>query len=308
MTADARALLARHGLRAKKTWGQSFLVDEGVRDRIVEAARIDRADVVVEIGAGLGAMTGALAARAGRVIAIERDPDLVGVLRRELAGAGNVEVVAGDALGFDLRAAARAAGRPLVVVGNLPYQITSPLVFRIIEAAGRGETVGRAIVMVQREVADRMAAPAGGKTYGRLSVMVQQAARVAALFDVGRRSFHPQPSVTSTVLRLEPRRAPLAPVEDERCFALAVRAAFGARRKMLRRALAQVFGDAVAAGALVAAGVAGERRAEELAVADFARLADALAARRAAWPRGALAAASAAAAGADDALGEGGDA
>ena len=275
--ASARELLGRHGLSPKKSLGQNFLVDPRVQERIVAAAQIQAAEVVVEIGAGLGALTARLAEVASRVIAIDRDAQLVAVLRTELADRPNLEIVLGDALEFDLGEVARRAGRPLVVVGNLPYVVTSPVLFATIEAADRGQVVDRAIFMVQKEFAQRMLAPPGSRTYGRLSVMVQQAAAAEILFHVGAGAFLPAPAVTSTVLRLRPRAQPLAQVRDAGLFARVVREAFGARRKMLRRALEPGFGGARAAAALEAAGIAGTRRAEELAVADFARLANALA-------------------------------
>jgi len=272
----ARELLARHGLRAKKSWGQNFLVDPGVRRRIVAAAGVGPADTVVEIGAGLGALTAALADTGAQVLAIERDPDLVAVLR-EVVGA-RVTVVAADALTFELGEAALAAGRPLVVVGNLPYQITSPLLFALIEAGAA--VVERAVLMVQREVAERVVAAPGNKTYGRLSVMAQQRASVEILFHVGAGAFHPRPAVTSTVVRVTPRAAPLAPVPDLALFAEVVRAAFSTRRKMLRRALAPAFGEQAARAALARAGIAETRRAEELDVTALARLTTALAEER----------------------------
>ena len=275
--ATASALLARHGLSPKKSLGQNFLVDPRVQERIVATAELQAEDVVVEIGAGLGALTARLADVASRVIAIDRDAQLVAVLRTELADRPNLEIVLGDALEFDLGQAAREAGRPLVVVGNLPYVVTSPVLFATIEAAAGGQVVDRAIFMVQKEFAQRMLASPGSRTYGRLSVMVQQAAAAEILFHVGAGAFLPAPAVTSTVLRLRPRQQPLAEVVDPELFARVVREAFGTRRKMLRRALEPGFGGARAAAALEAAGIAGTRRAEELAVADFARLANALA-------------------------------
>jgi len=274
--ATARELLARHGLSPRKSLGQNFLVDPRVQERIVAAAEIKATDVVVEIGAGLGALTARIADAAKQVIAIDRDNHLVDVLRAELGDRPNLEIVLGDALEFDLREAARRAGQPLVVVGNLPYVITSPVLFATIEGAAGGQVVDRAIFMVQKEFAQRMLAPPGSRTYGRLSVMVQQAAGAEILFHVGAGAFLPPPAVTSTVFRLRPRPQPLAAVLDPQLFARVVREAFGARRKMLRRALEPGFGGPRAAAALEAAGIAGTRRAEELAVADFARLANAL--------------------------------
>ena len=238
----AKELLARYGLSPKKSLGQNFLVDPRAQERIVAAADIGPNDVVVEIGAGLGALTARLVERAKQVIAIDRDSKLVEVLRAELGSCPNLEIVLGDALDFYLKAAASAAGQPLVVIGNLPYVVTPP----------------------------------GSRVYGRLSVMVQQAASAEILFHVGAGAFLPPPAVTSTVFCLRPRETPLADVADPALFARVVREAFGARRKMLRRALEPEFGER-AAQALAAANIVGTKRAEELAVADFARLANALA-------------------------------
>jgi 16S rRNA (adenine1518-N6/adenine1519-N6)-dimethyltransferase len=278
--APARELLARHGLSPKKSLGQNFLVDPRVQDRIVAAAQVRANDIVVEIGAGLGALTARLADLAGKVIAVDKDTRLVEVLRAELGNRSNIEIVLGDALEFAFVQTAREVGQPLVVVGNLPYVITSPLLFATIEAAAGGRVVDRAIFMVQKEFAQRMLAPPGSRVYGRLSVMVQQACEAEILFHVGAGAFLPAPAVTSSVLRLRPRKQPLAQVHDAPMFARLVREAFGARRKMLRRALEPAFGPRASA-ALAAAGIEGTRRAEELSVADFARLANALSASHA---------------------------
>lgn len=267
-------MLARHGMSAKKSWGQNFLVDRNIHDKIVRAAGATAEDVVVEIGAGLGTLTVALLAAdpvPRRVLAVERDPDMLAVLAAELGGHPAVEIRGEDAIHFDFVAAARAAGRPLLVVGNLPYQITSPLLFAMVDA---GAAIRRAVVMVQREFAERVVAPPGSKTYGRLSVMVQHRMDARLLFHVSPGSFFPQPRVVSSVMSLVPRALPLAPVRDPERFALVVKTAFSTRRKMLRRSLGDGFGDATAGVVLARAGVSGERRPEELSVAEFARLAD----------------------------------
>jgi 16S rRNA (adenine1518-N6/adenine1519-N6)-dimethyltransferase len=272
---STRELLQSHGLRAKKSWGQNFLVDTRVQERIVAGAALSRDDVVVEIGAGLGALTRKLVLQAGKVIAIEPDGDLAGLLKQELGAHSCLRIEQADALCFDFAAAAREAGRPLVVVGNLPYQITSPLLFAITDAAAGGQVISRAVLMVQKEFAQRMFTGPGSKVYGRLSVMVQQQAEGEILFHVGPGAFHPRPAVTSSVLRLRPRPQPLAPVRDLAQFAQVVKQAFAARRKMLRRALEPLAGTEAAAAALALAGIEGTRRAEELSVAEFGRLADA---------------------------------
>jgi 16S rRNA (adenine1518-N6/adenine1519-N6)-dimethyltransferase len=275
---DPRKVLARHGLAPKKSWGQNFLHDRSVHARIVTEVGAAAEDVVVEIGAGLGTLTAALTGATPaprRVIAIERDPEMQRVLAAELGGEPRVELVRADALAFDFEAAARAAGRPLIVVGNLPYQIASALVLALVEAGARG-AVARAVVMVQREMAQRLVAPPGNRSYGRITVAVAQHAEARILFHVRPGSFHPAPEVTSSVLRLIPRAGPLAAVRDADLFAEVVKQAFATRRKMLRRALAGRFGEAAVTAALAASGIAGTRRAEELSVAEFARLADAL--------------------------------
>lgn len=274
--AGARELLARHGLAPRKSLGQNFLLDRRVQERIVAAAALSAEDAVVEIGAGLGALTGLLGERAGKVLAIERDARLAAILREELGDNPSLEIIAADALAVDLAAVAHRLGRPLVVVGNLPYQVTSPVIFAVMAVAARGQVVKRAIFMVQKEFAQRMLSPPGSREYGRLSVMVQQAAEAEILFHVAPGAFLPPPAVTSTVLRLRPRAEPLGEVRDPALFARVVREAFGTRRKMLRRALEPAFGGARAAAALAAADIPGTLRAEQLAVADFARLARAL--------------------------------
>ena len=276
---DPRRVLARHGLAAKKSWGQNFLHDRTVLARIVAAAGATAEDVVVEIGAGLGTLTAVLAGAVPaprRLLAIERDPDMQRVLAAELAGDARVEVVAADALSFDYLAVSQAAGRPLIVVGNLPYQISSALVLALADAGARG-AVARAVVMVQREMAQRIVAPPGSRTYGRLTVAVAQHAEARILFHVRPGSFHPAPTVTSSVISLVPRPAPLAAVRDPALFEAVVKQAFATRRKMLRGALAAGFGEPRVTAALAASGIPGTQRAEQLSVADFGRLADALA-------------------------------
>ena len=274
---SARALLARHGLRPKKSWGQNFLEDRRVVARIVDAAQAAPGSPVVEIGAGLGALTHLLAARGFAVTAVERDPDLVAVLTAEFGAGGvtNVTIFPADALEVDLGSLAAAAGQSLTVIGNLPYQITTPLLFRVLGAAAAGQVVRRGVFMVQKEVAERITARPGSKAYGRLTVMLQQSADVKILFHVAPGAFLPPPQVTSTVFELVPRATPRAPVESPALLDAVVRAAFGGRRKMLRRALDPLGGE-VLPGALAQAGLAGTERAEQLSVEDFARVTNAL--------------------------------
>jgi len=274
----ARALLTRFGIAPRKALGQNFLVDDNVIERIIKLARLDDATSVVEIGPGLGAITFGLAAVAKRVTAVDADRTLVPILQTVLAEAGvnNVDVVNADALEFDFATAAGQAGSPLVVVGNLPYQITSPLLFAVLGAADCGRVVSRALFMVQKEVADRMCATPGGKIYGRLSVMVQQFATVRVVLKVGSRAFLPPPAVLSSVIEIVPRPTPLGPIDSVMRFEQVVKAAFSTRRKMLRNALETAYEREVVGKALAEAAIDGERRAETLTVVEFARLTNAL--------------------------------
>jgi 16S rRNA (adenine1518-N6/adenine1519-N6)-dimethyltransferase len=267
---DARTLLARHGLHAKKRFGQNFLVSERVFEAIVDATVVAPEDWVVEIGAGLGTLTARLAARVpnGKVIALEHDRDLVAVLRHELAALTNVEVVEVDALRYDVRTVAARRGRPIIVCGNLPYHIAAPLLFSTLDARPHVE---RMIAMVQREMADRILAAPGTAAYGALGVMIQTYADVRALVRAGAHAFHPPPNVDSTVLQLRPLNAPREPVGDASVYDRVVHAAFGQRRKTLRNALRSKLGMH-AETALAATGIDGRRRGEELSIAEFAAL------------------------------------
>src|SRR5262245_59595334 len=169
---DARVLLGRYGLQAKKRFGQNFLISDRVFRAIVDATVARDDDWIVEIGAGLDTLTARLAERIpeGKVIALERDPDMIAVLRGELGGVDNVEIEACDALRYDLQMAARWRGEPITVCGNLPYHIAAPLLFRVIDARA---VVRCAVVMIQKEMADRIVAPPGTKAYGALGVMIR---------------------------------------------------------------------------------------------------------------------------------------
>jgi 16S rRNA (adenine1518-N6/adenine1519-N6)-dimethyltransferase len=264
-------VLAAAGLHPKDTWGQNFLGDDGVLARIAAAARLAPGDVCVELGAGLGHLTAALAATGARVVAVERDRELAAVLR-ERAPAG-VAVVEANAVALDVAA---LAGGPAVVVGNLPYHLTSPILFALLEQRA---AVRRAVFTLQREVAVRLAAPPGGRDVGILSVLLGREFTIEHLFDLAPDLFYPPPKVTSAVVRLERRAAPLAEVRDPARFKRLVKAAFGQRRKTLANALRggqtpdfRFDVDAV----LAAAGIDGHRRAETLTIGEFARLERAL--------------------------------
>lgn len=272
---DPRVLLRRHGLQAKKSFGQNFLLSERAYRAIVDATVRDASDWVVEIGAGLGTLTARLAERVadGKVIAVERDRDMVAVLRAELEHYDNVEITEADALSYDLSMAARWAGGALAVCGNLPYNIASQILFRIIEARAH---ITHAVVMLQREVADRLLARPGTRTYSALTVMITAYADVSSVVRVARGGFWPPPKVESTVVRLTPLPEPRADLGDPDRFSGVVHAAFGQRRKTLRNALRARYPHEAVDRALEATGIDGDRRGETLDIGEFAALTRAL--------------------------------
>jgi len=274
---DPRALLRRHGLEAKKSWGQNFLVADRIYRAITDATVSADDDWVVELGAGLGTLTMRLAERVpeGKVLAVERDRELAAVLRAELGALDNVEVIEDNALTYDLAMVSRWHGGPIVVCGNLPYNIASQILLRIVAARA---VVSRAVVMIQREMADRLLAEPGTKAWGALGVLVRAYADVDQVIRVGPGAFHPPPKVESSVIRIRPlpAGAPRAPIADDAGFAALVHAAFGQRRKTLRNALRSRWEAEVVAAALAATGIDGGRRGETLSIAELAALTAAL--------------------------------
>ena len=231
---ETTAVLKKHGLSLKKRYGQNFLIDARVLDRIVAAAEISREDTVLEIGPGIGTLTQALAEAAGRVVAVEIDRDLIPVLSETLAAYSNVEVVNEDILKYDIAALASQAGGRLKVVANLPYYITTPIIMNLLEGDIPAESI---TVMIQKEVAERMAAGPGGKEYGALSLAVQYYAEPELIANVPPNCFIPRPAVSSVVIKLTLLKEPPVQVKDpDRMFAL-IRAAFGQRRKTLCNSL-----------------------------------------------------------------------
>lgn len=262
-------------LRARKSLGQNFLVDVGYQQRIVEAIAPGAEDVVAEIGPGPGALTRHLAGRVRRLVLIELDDRFAADLAREYDGRADIEVVHQDVMTVDFAALGTSAAA-LKVVGNIPYNITTPLIFHLLR---REHRPGCIVLMVQREVADRLLASPGGRAYGALSVGVRVLARVERLFHVPRGAFRPAPSVDSTVLRLRPFQPPRLSPEQEADLRTLTRTAFGWRRKQLQRILraAPPYGiDAAASSALAAAGFDLQARPETLAPDRFVELAHAL--------------------------------
>ncbi len=245
-----------NGHRPRKRFGQNFLHDRGVIDRILQAARPRPEDRFVEIGPGLGALTRPLLERVGRLDLVELDRDLVRHLRETLGADPRVTLHPADALTFDFAALA-APGQRLRVIGNLPYNISTPLIFHLLD---QREAIEDMLFMLQKEVVDRLAAAPGGKTYGRLSVMVQAACRVEPLFRVPPGAFRPPPKVESRIVRLVPHPTPPFEVGDPALFARLVAAAFAQRRKTLRNTLKGLADEAD----LAACGIPPTARAETL--------------------------------------------
>lgn len=262
---DPRRVLARHGLAPKKAFSQNFLVSRHAVESIARAVAAKPGERVVELGPGLGTLTGALLREGASVVAIEKDREMIEVLRTELPSP-MLRVVEGDAGSVDL--AELAADGPIAVVGNLPYAITGAIMRNLCAHAPK---VSRAVIMVQKEVRDRLIAKPDTSDYGALTVFVQAHFDVRSVLKVGAGSFHPPPKVDSAVVMLVPHAVPRA--EETDSFRGVVRAAFQARRKTLRKALAQAYGNERAQAALDGAGIDGIRRGETLSIEELARVA-----------------------------------
>jgi len=252
------------GHRARRRFSQNFLHDTSVIARIVAAIDPRPGQNIVEIGPGLGALSGELIAAAGRITAVEIDRDLAARLRERFAG-GGLAIVEGDALELDWADLAASLGGALRIVGNLPYNVSTPLLFCLLPIAN---LVQDQHFMLQREVVERMAAPPGGKEYGRLSVMLQFRYRIERLFNVAPGSFTPVPKVQSSIVRMRPLPAEQLSDVDPTLFSQVVTAAFSQRRKTLRNALGRLLTETQIEHCQVDPGA----RAETLDVAAFARL------------------------------------
>jgi len=270
--ARIRALLAEHGIDPRRSLGQHFLVDPNTARRIVRLAEVTPEDHVLEIGPGAGSLTVALAASAADVLALEIDGRLVPVVRSAVGDAANVRVEHGDALAVDYRS--MLGDRPWLVVSNLPYNVATPIVVRLLEDA---PMVRRMLVMVQREVAERLAASPGTRACGSVSVTVAWHAHARLAGTVPPAVFFPRPKVESALLELRRRDEPPVRVSDPQVMFDLVRAGFAQRRKTLGRALRTVFGREAPA-TLRAAGIDPATRAERLELGQWAALSDVAAA------------------------------
>ncbi len=253
--------------RARKRFGQNFLIAQDVIAAIIATIAPQPGDRLVEIGPGLGALTGPLLARLNRLDVVEIDRDLIATLREKFP-LERLTIHEGDALEFDFA----GLGAKLRVVGNLPYNISTPLLFHLAQYAGQVRDMH---FMLQKEVVDRMVAMPGGGEYGRLTVMLQYRFEIERQFPVPAEAFDPAPKVDSAIVRMIPRPSGALVARNEELFGRVVLAAFGQRRKMLRNTL----GKLIASADLAALGIAPTARAEELAVADFVRIANFLAAQ-----------------------------
>ncbi|MCA9648499.1 MAG: ribosomal RNA small subunit methyltransferase A [Myxococcales bacterium] len=281
MIESPASVLRRHGLSARKQWGQHFLRDPSVHAAIVHAAAVGPGDRVVEIGAGLGTLTAHLLQTGAQVWAIERDRDLCEVLRAELGEHPGFTLHEADAVAFDYGSAADAAATPPrrpTIVGNLPYHLTGPLLFRLLESHA---VTGPWVVMIQKEVADRLCASPGNKTYGGITVALSRVRDIRGVVSVPPGAFLPPPRVDSAVIRLDPRPVPRGEVADEAGYLALVRAAFQRRRKTLLNALGALGERERVLAWCEAAGVDPRLRPERLAPEQFAALQRAREAERA---------------------------
>jgi len=255
---------------ARAAFGQHFLIDKNIVRKIVRLAQLQPGETVLEIGPGRGILTEALLEASGLVVAIELDAALCAHLRETIGARPNFQLIEGDALAFDYA----QVPSPFLVVANLPYYVSTPLLFRLLEQRRR---IDRRVLMLQGEVAARLAAAPGGKEYGALSIAVQLWCDVRVSFKVPASCFRPKPKVGSAVVAFTPLAQPRVAVRDEKMFFKVVRGGFAHRRKALLNSLRdEGFEAAPTAAALEKAGIDPRRRAETLSLAEFASLADML--------------------------------
>ncbi len=285
-TSTINEIKSKYGFKLSKSLGQNFLTDKDIIDEIINATEIEKKDLIIEVGPGIGVLTVEAAKQAGRVAAIEIDKNLIPILQDTLATFENVEVVNQDILKTDLNALiadqkekAKVKGieiERVKIIGNLPYYITTPIIMKILEDGVKADSI---TIMMQKEVADRIKSLPAKKTYGAISVAVQYYCTVEGIVEVPRHVFVPQPNVDSMVLKLNIR--PKRPVEllDEKVFFETVKGGFGQRRKTLSNSITGVCGidKNMAVAVLEASGIEANRRAETLDLNEFAKLANEIA-------------------------------
>lgn len=277
--AETKSINARYGFRPKKRLGQHFLKDKGIISEIIKKARFEQSDQVLEIGAGLGALTLPLAGSVHLISAIEKDPSLTDMLKKRLSSAGinNVILVNDDILKLDFNRLRKMTEKKIKIIGNLPYNISSPILEKLVE---NRNLVSRAILMFQAELARRLIARPGNKDYGAMTVLIQYHAHLSPLLEVPKESFYPRPKVDSMVLELDFERPHTRRIEDEANFKTVVKGAFAHRRKTLLNSLKQAvfaLSREEILGALEKCGIDPHKRAETLDIDDFLCLSSALA-------------------------------
>lgn len=274
---QVKSLLAAHGIHPKKRFGQNFLIDRNVLDRLLDAAEIGQDSQVLEIGPGLGVVTLEAASRAGKVVCVEVDKDFAPILRETLADQPNVEIVIRDFLDVEIEEfiSECGAGR-WTVIANLPYYITTPILTKLVDAK---DCFGSILLMVQREVARRLRGGAGTEDYGSISVFTQYHCTIETVMKVSRNVFYPIPDVDSELVKLVVREKPAVDVTDEALFFRIVKAAFGKRRKTLLNALSSSdelgWDREKVETTLQRAGIDSGRRGETLDLKEFAAIANA---------------------------------
>jgi len=278
MTCTPRDVIKRYNIKPRRKLSQSFLVDQNVIKKIVVTAAISPEDIIVEIGAGIGVLTEELAQKCRKIIAVELDENLIEVLKDKLAAYNNVEIHSGDILKYDFDLVSNTYKHKIKVIGNIPYNISSPVIFRLLNFRF---AIAEFILMLQKEVVQRLVAMPNNKTYGVPSVLLQMFASVEKVFDVPAACFYPQPKVESAVIRGSFLKKPVVDLCSEVLFKQLVKAAFAQRRKMLinnlkNSSLMNDLGETVMKDILVSAGIDGRRRGETLSVAEYGRLSNLL--------------------------------
>ncbi|KQC07816.1 MAG: hypothetical protein APR62_05900 [Smithella sp. SDB] len=273
-----KEIISRYAVKPRKKLGQSFLIDKNVIRKISAVAQVSKNDIVVEVGAGIGVLTRDLAENASKLIAVEIDEKLVEVLNDKLSDYNNVQICHGDILKFDFASVDRNEKQKIKVIGNIPYNISTPLLFHLISSR---RFIDSYVLMLQKEVIQRLIATPGGKNYGIPSVILQMFATVEKVLDIPAGCFYPIPKVESSVIKGFFMEKPLAELTDEDFFIKLVRVAFAQRRKMLinnlkRSKLMEDVSESLLKELLRMTGINGQRRSETLSVQEFGALSNIL--------------------------------
>jgi 16S rRNA (adenine1518-N6/adenine1519-N6)-dimethyltransferase len=273
-----KEIIRQYAIKPRKRLGQSFLMEQNVIRNISAIAQVTKNDIVVEIGAGIGVLTEDLAQTAAKLIAVELDDQLVEVLKDKLLKYNNVQIYSGDILKFDFGAIVRDGEQKIKVIGNVPYNISSPVLFHLLSFR---KIIDSFVLMLQKEVIQRLVAPPGGKDYGVPSVILQMFASVEKVLDVPAGCFYPRPKVESSVMKGFFLKRPFMELADEEFFIRLVRGAFAQRRKMLinnlkKSKLLEGVSESFLREALKLAGIDGQRRGETLSVEEFGHLSNIL--------------------------------